>query len=42
MHVIEGWGNQSRIQNAMEKNEKNNQKVGKIGQVVNQMLTFGP
>jgi hypothetical protein len=33
--VIEGWGSLSRIQNVMEKIEEANQKLGKIGRIVN-------
>jgi len=33
--TIEGWGNLSHIQSAMEKTRENNWKVGKIGQAIN-------
>jgi hypothetical protein len=42
MHVIEGWGNPSRIQNVMQKIGENNQKIGKTSPVVNQALVIEP
>jgi len=33
--TIEGWGNLSHIQNAMEKTREDHWKVGKIGRAIN-------
>jgi hypothetical protein len=40
--VIEGWGNPNCIQSAMQKIGQVSQKLGKIGQNVNQTLTPRP
>jgi hypothetical protein len=34
--TIEGWGSSSCVQSVVEKTKENNQKVGKIGQTINQ------
>jgi hypothetical protein len=39
IHVIEICGNPNNIQNIMKKTRKDNQKVGKIGQAINQTPT---
>jgi hypothetical protein len=39
---IEGWGSPSRVQNNIKKLRENNQKVGKISQIVSQVLAPGP
>jgi len=39
---IEGWGNPNHVLNVVNKTKENNQKVGKINEILNQMLTFGP
>jgi hypothetical protein len=42
IHVIEGWGSPSHIQNVMEKIREASRKLGKIGQTINQALALGP
>jgi hypothetical protein len=42
MFAIEGWGSLNHLQSHVEKNGEDNQKVGKIDQVVNQTFAFGP
>jgi hypothetical protein len=39
--TIEGCANPSRVQSVMEKNGEDNQKPGKIGQIVNSTPTIG-
>jgi hypothetical protein len=39
--TIEWWGNPSRIQSVVQKIKKISQKLGKIGQTINQKLAFG-
>jgi hypothetical protein len=40
--TIKGWGNPNHVQNIVEKIKEVNQKLGKIGQTVSQIVTFGP
>jgi hypothetical protein len=42
MPTIEGWGSPSHVQSVASKIEEDNRKVGKIGWVVNKVLTLGP
>jgi hypothetical protein len=42
MLIIEGWGSPSCVQSVMKKTREDNQKVGEIGQIVNQTFAIGP
>jgi hypothetical protein len=42
MPAIERWDNPSCVQNVMQKTKEDNQKVGKIGRIINQMPTPRP
>jgi hypothetical protein len=40
MLTIEGWGSLSCAQNVVQKTKEDNQKVGKIGQIISQTFTL--
>jgi len=39
--TIEGCGNPSHVQSVVEKNGEDNQKLGKISQIISQVPTLG-